>query len=277
MKKWALAAVVYLLVIIGGYWVYDANFKTEAKSTMDMIHESPVSTSESHAHNDSESGGHHESTGTEAGELKPTFSYKDGKIEIILRDMQGDPVNDLEVNHEKLMHLIVVNEHLDKYYHIHPNEIGPGKFAIPYQLADGPYKAFIDVKLKNLNYKVEPVPFTVGNSVENHSHPSLVPDQTFIKTIDGKTVEMKVSSFEDGKQVTLQFKLDESTLEPYLGAAGHVVILNENADQYLHVHPKDESKPVFETQFDHPGIYKIWAEFKQAGKVRVFPFIIKVK
>lgn len=35
------------------------------------------------------------------------------------------------------------------------------------------------------------------------------------------------------------------------------IILNENADQYLHVHPKDESKPVFETQFDHPGIYKI--------------------
>ncbi|MGG1399065.1 hypothetical protein ABE288_14860 [Bacillus salipaludis] len=277
MKKWALAAIVYLLAIIGGYWVYDANFKTEAKTPMDMSHESPVSTNESHAHNESGSGHHHESTGTEAGEVKPSFSYKDGKIEIMLKDMQSNPVTNLEVNHEKLMHLIVVNDHLDQYYHIHPKKVGPGKFVIPYQLAEGRYKAFIDVKPKNLNYKVEPVGFTVGNPVENHIHPSLVPDQTFIKTIDGKTVEMKVSSFEAQKPVTLQFILDETTLEPYLGAAGHVVILNESAGQYLHVHPKDEQRPVFETQFDHPGTYKIWAEFKQAGKVRVFPFIIKIK
>ncbi|MED1470421.1 hypothetical protein [Bacillus salipaludis] len=277
MKKWALAAIVYLLAIIGGYWVYDANFKTEAKTPMDMSHESPVSTNESHAQNQSGSGHQHESTGTKAGEVKPTFSYKDGKIEITLKDMQSNPVNDLEVNHEKLMHLIVVNDHLDQYYHIHPKKVGPGKFVIPYPLAEGNYIAFIDVKPKNLNYKVEPVPFKVGNTVSSHTHPSLVPDQTFVKTIDGEKVEMNVSSFVAGTPVTLVFQLDDSKLEQYLGAAGHVVILNEDANQYLHVHPKDEQRPVFETQFDHPGTYKIWAEFKQAGKVRVFPFIIKIK
>ncbi|MDQ6597458.1 hypothetical protein [Bacillus salipaludis] len=277
MKKWALAAIVYLLAIIGGYWVYDANFKTEAKTTMDMSHESLVLTSESHAQNESGSGHHHESTGIEAGEVKPTFSYKDGNIEITLKDMQNNPVNDLDVNHEKLMHLIVVNDHLDQYYHIHPKKAGPGKFVIRYPLAEGKYIAFIDVKPKNLDYKVEPVPFNVGNPVSSHTHPALVPDQTLVKTIDGEKVELNVSSFEAGTPVTLVFQLDDSKLEQYLGAAGHVVILNENANQYLHVHPKDEQRPVFETQFDHPGTYKIWAEFKQAGKVRVFPFIIKIK
>ncbi|OIK09721.1 hypothetical protein BIV60_23200 [Bacillus sp. MUM 116] len=276
MKKWALGAFVYLLVIMGGYWVYDVNFKTEAKTSMDMSQGSTAMTNESHGHNESGEEHHHESDSAKIGEVNPNFVYKDGKMEITLKDTHGKLVNDLEVNHEKLMHLIVVNNHLDQYYHIHPEKIGPGKFAIPYQLADGQYKAFIDVKPKNLNYKVEPVSFTVGSPVTSHNHPSLIPDRTFVKTIDGEKVEMKVSSFDAGNPVTLKFQLDESKLEPYLGAAGHVVILNEQADQYLHVHPSDEHQPVFETQFNHPGIYKIWAEFKQDGKVRVFPFIIKI-
>jgi hypothetical protein len=75
----------------------------------------------------------------------------------------------------------------------------------------------------------------------------------------------------------LNFKLDETILEKYLGTAGHVVILNEKVDQYLHVHPKNEQEPIFETQFDQPGRYKIWAEFMQAGKVRVFSYVIEIK
>jgi hypothetical protein len=52
---------------------------------------------------------------------------------------------------------------------------------------------------------------------------------------------------------------------------GHVVILDENAQDFLHVHPANDREPIFETQFKQPGIYKIWAEFKQNGKVRAFP------
>ncbi|MFF2447786.1 hypothetical protein ACFVSW_11865 [Neobacillus sp. NPDC058068] len=58
---------------------------------------------------------------------------------------------------------------------------------------------------------------------------------------------------------------------------GHVVILNEYGKEFLHVHPSNENKPTFETSFDKPGIYKIWAEFKQNGKVRAFPFVFEIK
>jgi hypothetical protein len=77
--------------------------------------------------------------------------------------------------------------------------------------------------------------------------------------------------------VTLSFSLDKTKLEPYLGAAGHVVILDEKGEHYLHVHPVKENETVFQTEFDRPGVYKIWAEFKQNGKVRVFPFVVEVK
>jgi hypothetical protein len=47
--------------------------------------------------------------------------------------------------------------------------------------------------------------------------------------------------------------------------------------QWYEVHPKNEQDPIFETQFDQPGRYKIWADFKQEGKVRVFSYVIEIK
>jgi len=73
------------------------------------------------------------------------------------------------------------------------------------------------------------------------------------------------------------FELDKTNLTPYFRAMGHVVILDESAQNFLHVHPLNDQEPIFETEFQKPGIYKIWAEFKQNGKVRAFPFVVEIK
>lgn len=102
-------------------------------------------------------------------------------------------------------------------------------------------------------------------------------DTNFTQNIDGETVKLNLSSAQANQPVTLTFNLDKTNLTPYLGAMGHVVILDENAQNFLHVHPANDKEPVFETQFKQPGIYKIWAEFKQNGKVRAFPFVVEIK
>ncbi|WP_066309282.1 hypothetical protein [Bacillus sp. FJAT-29814] len=273
MKRWAIAAIIYVLAVTGGYTIYDVYFnKEEVTHGEAAVHEEAAEV-EKHG----EVAGHgHEGGEEETGEVKTNFEYHEGKVTIALEDVNGKPVNKLEINHEKLLHLIVVNDHLDQYYHLHPEKMGEGKFEIAHELKEGAYKAFIDIKPEKLIYHVNPVAFTVGEQQDTHGHNSLKADPTLTKTVDGKTVEMAVSSFAAGKPVTLDFKMS-GALEPYLGAAGHVVILDESASQYLHVHPLNENEPKFETQFDQPGIYKIWAEFKQDGKVRVFPYVIEVK
>lgn len=276
MKKWAISAIVYLLVVIGAYTAYDQFFNKEVNHKEVTSHEASGSSVE-HGHEVEGEGHGHEGGEVKTGEVKTTFLYDDGKITIVLQDSTGNPVDELEINHEKLLHLIVVDDHLEQYLHLHPEKVGPGKFELSQELKDGTYKAFIDIKPEELNYHVTPVAFTVGKQQDSHGHYQLKPEQTFIKTIEGKTADMQVSSFEVNKPVTLTFKVDESSLESYLGAAGHVVILNETGEQYLHVHPLNEYKPVFETQFDQPGRYKIWAEFKQEGKVRVFSYVIEIK
>jgi hypothetical protein len=274
MKKWAISAIVYLLVVVGGYVIYDEFIK---KDELNVGHSEEGNYEKAEVSDQSHS--HEVGDESEAGEVKTTLNYEDGKINITLKDGNGKPVNELEVNHEKLLHLIVVNDELDQYYHLHPEKVGVGQFEVTGPpLINGAYKAFIDIKPKNLKYEVEPVAFHVGEgSKESHGHSTLTVDEELIKTIDGETVELEISSLESGHEVTVSFQLDEGKLETYLGAAGHVVIVDEQAEKYLHVHPLDESKPVFETHFNQPGKYKIWAEFKQDGKVRVFPFVIEIQ
>ena len=277
MKKWIISAFVYLLVVIGSSTVYDLFINKEEPAYSSAVNHVTEDINEPHGHNEADEGHGHGEDNEKTGEINADFSYKSGLITITLTNLEGNPVEDLVVNHEKLLHLIVVDEHLEKYYHLHPEKAGNGKFELTHPLEEGSYKAFVDVKSKSLNYQVEPLAFQVVEQKESHSHEKLVPDTTLTRTTDGKTAEMKVSSFDAGKPVTLNFKLVESILEPYLGAAGHIVILDEKANQYLHVHPKNEQEPIFETQFDQPGVYKIWAEFKQEGKVRVFSYVIEIK
>lgn len=272
MKKWAISAVVYLLVVIGGYTTYDVFLNKKVDHREARSH-----TAVGNGQSEAEHGHNHEGGEVKTDEVNPTFLYDDGKMTIVLKDAKGKPVKDLEVNHEKLLHLIIVDEDLEQYLHLHPEKVGDGKFELKQELKNGNYKAFIDIKPSKLDYHVTPVAFKVGDPKESHSHNKLESDRQLVKTVEGKTAELQVSTLEMGKPVTLTFTVDQSALEPYLGAAGHVVILNESGDKYLHVHPYNDKEPIFETQFDEPGTYKIWAEFKQDGKVRVFSYVIIVK
>ncbi|EIJ78423.1 hypothetical protein PB1_12724 [Bacillus methanolicus PB1] len=294
MKKWSIAAVLYLAAVIGGYSVY-AKWFADEKQTESHGHNQSVSygastsqeQSEPHGESQGHSvqgevnkSGHQHGSGTAlegSSEVSVFLQSDQDELKIFLKDKSGNPVEDLEVNHEKLLHLIVVDDQLHKYYHLHPEQTGKGEFTIGNSLPDGFYKAFVDIKPKSLAYHVAPVPFIVGNpGMSTHSH-GLQPDKTLSKNVDGETVKLTMSSFKANEPVKLTFDLDKTKLTPYLGAMGHVVILDENAQNFLHVHPANDKDTVFETQFEKPGIYKIWAEFKQNGKVRAFPFVVEIK
>jgi len=262
MKKWVLAAFLYLAAAIGGFSIYETFFQKDSNTTHEKMD----------GHSDDMM--HHESNVNES-EVKTDLKYQNGIINISIKDKSGIPVTKYEVNHEKIFHLIIVDDQLNQYYHLHPKNFGDGKFQIERHLNDGSYKAFIDIKPKNLKYVVKPVQFQIGkNAVVHNVH--LTPDTKLTKEVEGKTVTLNMSTHKAGQPVTLDFKLDKSNLEPYLGAMGHVVILDEHGTTYLHVHPEKNDQPIFATHFENPGIYKVYAEFKQQGVVRVFPFVVKI-
>lgn len=269
MKKWVISAIAYMIVVIGGYYVYAEFIKGETDDDVASSVENHQESNKEHSHDENQ-------VDDALGNLKANVEYTDSTLEINLEDQAGKPFHDLEVNHEKIMHLIVVDSHMETYYHLHPEKVGDGAFEVKQPLTDGEYKAFVDIKPNNQIYEVSPILFTVGKA--NHGHEGdLIVDQSLEKTVDNQTVQLSLSTREPMKPVQLTFDVDRANLEPYLGAMGHVVILDEHAENFLHVHPASETETTFETKFEQPGIYKIWAEFKQNGKVRVFPFVVEIK
>lgn len=106
---------------------------------------------------------------------------------------------------------------------------------------------------------------------------SLVKNESSTKEFQGKTVTFQHPELIAEKSTTLFFDLHEDTPLPYLGALGHLVVLDEQGTRFIHVHPTSNDQTVFEAQFPSPGFYKLWAEFKFADTgVFVFPFIVEV-
>lgn len=76
----------------------------------------------------------------------------------------------------------------------------------------------------------------------------------------------------------LSFDVHGEELQPYLGAMGHVVIIDENVEEFIHVHPSSTDDTKFEAHFSKAGHYKLWAEFKYSDVgVIAFPFVFKVE
>lgn len=274
MKKsiliWTISAIVYLGVVIVGFKVYAS---MNPKSEEHVTHETTDQEEENknHSHHDDEN--HSVNT---ISDVTPKVSYANGEITIELKDKNNN-VPELEVSHEKYMHFIVVSSDLKEYHHFHPEKAGDGIYKQKVSLTGHSYKAFVDIKPKGFQYSVTPMEFHVSEANHEHRENELVADKEFIKTINGQTVELITESFEVNKEITLNFNVKNAKPDPYLGALGHVVILDENGEQYIHVHPVADDKTVFETQFDKPGIYKLWAEFKFGDQVNVYPFVIEVK
>ncbi|MBY0156811.1 MULTISPECIES: hypothetical protein [Cytobacillus] len=271
MKKgiliWTLSAIVYLGAVIAGYNVYASiNPKTEEHANQKTTNQEGENMNHDH--------GDHSTNAI--SEVTPKVSYANGEITIELKD-KNNHVPELEVSHEKYMHFIVVGLDLQEYHHLHPEKMGDGIYKQKVSLEGNSYKAFVDIKPKGLQYSVMPIEFHASEAHHEHGNNDLAADRDFTKTINGKTVELTAESFEVNKEVTLNFDLKDAKPEPHLGALGHVVVLDEDGEKYIHVHPVADDKTVFNTKFDKPGIYKIWAEFKFEGQVNVYPFVIEVK
>ncbi|WP_090115996.1 hypothetical protein [Cohnella sp. OV330] len=243
--------------------------------------------------NQGEHGNHAASEGP-ADNYKAAFTFgaqaakasESSNLTIRIADAKGKAVNEFEFNHEKKMHLIAVSKDLSYFSHIHPEYEGDGAFTIgtsfPY---GGAYKLFADF-----------VPQAGSNTVlgewvnvegESKTPEAIRADTSLMKTVDGKEVELALSSAKANEEVMLTFNIVDAkskegigNLEPYLGAVGHVVILSADAEQYLHVHPMDEAatgpKAEFMTTFPKQGVYKIWGQFQHQGKVFTVPFVVNI-
>ena len=189
-------------------------------------------------------------------------------------------------------HLIVICRDGNEFQNLRPKQAAegefsadvtfphPGQYVLCLQFASAPHK----------NHTLT-VPFQVGKGSTGLA--SRKPDADVPKTVDGyeftlngyptRALEIAMPTFRithDHRPVSNIEVLDER----YPNDAGYAVLISDDSRNFVQTVPvtvmtanKQFQQPVmFHAKVLRPGNYKIWAQFKIAGKVQTVDFSFKV-
>lgn len=276
---------IYLSTNVGKTWDQVA---TKGKGSA-VLSDSTSTESKEETHGDHN---HHGNVMKEELPLEVGWSFdqnpeenKEQRLKIQIKDLAGKSIEDFDVEHEKLMHLIIISEDLSVFQHLHPEYKGNGLFTIKIKFPKGgQYQLLADVVPNG--YKASTVTewVNVDGDIDDEE---LVIDDSLTKIIDGKRVSLSFDQIQTNKDLNMTFTIHDNEtgepitdLKPYLGAIGHVVIVSEDGEQYIHSHPMNNDtsgpKAEFMTSFPENGLYKIWGQFNHQGEIVTVPFVIEV-
>jgi P-type Cu+ transporter len=231
--------------------------------------------------------------------MEPTSVEAGQPVSLTLRMFQPDgqtPLVSFDEVHTKLLHLILVSQDLSQFLHVHPEYKGEGVFVLDdLTLPSGDnYTVFAD--------------FTPTNQSQTVVRMELSrPDATIVSpTLEVSAQEVTVGplkitidvpeNLSAGSEQGLIFHVADAetgeeldTLDEYLGAAGHLVIVDQSGEIYLHTHPAEHEMDdmggmtmqygpdlEFVTEFPGTGLYKMWVQVQYEGEIYTAPFVVNV-
>lgn len=202
------------------------------------------------------------------------------RLKLSIVDRHGEPIGPLHAAHdEPPLHLILVRRDLAGYRHLHPKPSG-GAYVVDLALPlPGIWRAYADFQFDGQQVVLGRDLFVPGDFVPQ-------PLPAVASTGRAETYDVKLDNHEVrvGSETVLRFRIGRSgkpvkALQPYLGAAGHLVAIREDDLAYLHVHPLDSSgtgRIEFGADFAEPGRYALFLQFKHENRVRTTRFTVEV-
>ena len=210
------------------------------------------------------------------------------RVTVTLTDARtGGPVTDLALSHQVWMHLIATRADLGTFAHVHPEPTGqPGQLAVTLVFPTaGRYVINTEFRrggemADTHDRQVITIPGTPPAAAPLAPSPRS-------QTVDGVRVELRGDA-KAGQASDLTLTVADAAtgrpldnLQPYLAAAGHVILIRADARTFAHQHADVEDsqgRPVFalpgqrfgpqltfRCHFDNPGLYRLWGQFQTAG------------
>lgn len=216
-------------------------------------------------------------------------------LRLTLKDSAGTEVTKVDTVHEKPLHLLIVSKDLSFFAHEHPAPQKDGTFTVPFRFpAGGDYTLYHDFTPSGGTQQIAPVPVKVEGTPA--APVKLAVDDKVAQTIDGYTVALSIDGpVKAGGSATLTFTLGKrgapvTTLAPYLGAMGHLVVLSADGKEFVHSHPlgghdghaaaSGGPTVAFQAHFKAAGLYKAWGQFnvgtKEKERIITAPFVFEV-
>jgi hypothetical protein len=210
-------------------------------------------------------------------QLARRAAQRDRQFELGFRILgkDGRAVRAYDVEHTKRMHLIVVRRDLTGFQHVHPTLSPDGTWTTALTLPQaGTYRVFAD-------FSVDGRPTTLADDlqVDGAVHTRSLPAPLKTAETDGFRVRLTDGAVRAGEESELTFDVTRDGkrvwLQDYLGAKGHLVALRAGDLAFLHVHPDADSLR-FEADFLNAGSYRLFLQFKVAGRVHTAEFTLEV-
>ena len=229
-------------------------------------------------------------------------------------------LDDLIPDHGHLMHLFLIRfPSVDRMYHLHPHQDASGQFSqVMPALEPGTYKVFADVVHATGFPETQTAEITLpethqGTLQDDDSFaagPSLwsrIPNTNATNLADGGRIVWvsPSNSIHPGEPLKLHFRVEDDSakpatdLEPYMGMAGHLVLISGDGTVFAHLHPNGSppmaavqlangpamndhaghnipSEISFPYGFPKPGAYRMFVQFKRSGKIETGIFNVSV-
>jgi hypothetical protein len=220
------------------------------------------------------------------------------------------PVSAFDEVHTKLLHFILVSEDLTQFLHVHPDYQGNGVFMLKdlVLLVAANYVTFADFTPTGDDAHFIRNTLAVNGATTKQPNLSVSPTEVTLGDLHMQL--MNNESFKAGTETTLKFHVSDATgvevdsLDEYLGAAGHLVIIDQTSQIYIHTHPaghdmenmvgmSDMAAPTpamagmdmpmqygpdleFMTAFPSTGLWSMWLQVQYKGDVYTFPYVVEV-
>jgi hypothetical protein len=208
------------------------------------------------------------------------------QLKAMIHRADGSMVQDFEVIHEKKVHLILVRKGLNQFAHLHPELDEAGNATVEYSFpTGGDYFVYADHQPAGGSQSTAKATIKVDGDAP--AAPELAENVPGTVSGDDLTAEIAVEKAGQGRARSVVFSLRNASGEPvtdlenYLGARGHLVIVSQDGQDYVHAHPEEnvsssDDQVTFEAHFTKPGLYKGWGQFQRSGEVATVPFVVRV-
>lgn len=208
-----------------------------------------------------------------------------GEVSFTITTSNGVPLTRFTSSHTKDLHLIVVRADGAHFAHVHPTRDAAGAWKVDWRApAAGTYRVFADF-VPGDRASDEPVVLAGDIQVAGDFTPA-APQPSRSATLDGFTVTLDGELGHSGSDhsgpsaLTATVRRDGRpvTLQPYLGALGHLVVLRAGDLAYTHVHPHHDdaagSAVAFAATAPSSGRYLAYFDFQVDGVVRTAAFVL---
>jgi Cu+-exporting ATPase len=210
----------------------------------------------------------------------------------------GEPVTDLNRSHEAWMHLIATRQDLGTFAHVHPEPTGrPGELRVEMTFPT-PGTYVVNTEFRQRGAMADVHQRQLVTIAGDTPQPVTLAAGPRTVVVDGIKVELGGKAVV-GEPSDLHFEFTEDAtgkpvddLQPFLAAAGHIVVMRADAQAFAHEHAEiddAEGRLVMATpgetfgpeldvhpRFDTPGVYQMWGQFRLAdGDVVTVPFTIE--